>query len=93
MYSHPTDSIDVWFVYIHQEMAGQCSIQYKIAKNRDRLGTPPPSPYRFHRNCIRHAAIDTKFYKKYQNIDTKNLPKSGNRRVSLITFLQQKSEK
>ena len=33
--THPTDSIDVWFVHIHQEMAEQCSIQARNAKKKE----------------------------------------------------------
>ena len=39
--THPTDSIDIWYIHIHQEMAVKCSIQYRNAKNRDRVGTTP----------------------------------------------------
>ena len=42
---------------------------------------------------LRHAAIDPKFYMKYQKIKQENLPKLGNLRRILITFLQQKLEK
>ena len=42
---------------------------------------------------LRHTAIDSKFYTKYQNIKLENLPKLGDRRVAKITFLQQKLEK